>query len=965
MTNPKTPAIMAMNILATLEKNNREFSTGHPVHATPRLTQKFLRQDPPLDLTAILKRFYLEALENRAHRMAQYIGTTNIDQNKETILKTIEALTLDPKNKKITAQQFASRLNNLYSTVFTGHPCFSMNPKQAKALSNHFTHLASGEDENPKSYEALAKTAQLKYQPPNLDEESAQARAAIKNTHAAIDTIEQIAIQVAQKQYPKQWEKINYAPFTIATWIPFDWDGRADIAWNRLMEERILLQIEMLQDYITRLESFSDQLTGPDKKEITRLLSKINDTLSKLNTHHKFFRKHKQKSPPTRQDLETLTKGINAFYADTKSRITHPDTLLEPLQKLLDKKQNKQNKTTLVHLISRLKNHGITLAHSHFRMNAESVIANLREKLNKSSSNKGDPDKVYLIDVEHLLNSAKPVASNLIDTACSEETIYKQMTMIRQIIDHLDSHSPIRFLIAETESAVVPLTALAFAKELGVDKNIDICPLFEDRNGIDAAENIVKLLYANTQYRAYIEARGVAAFQLGYSDSGRYDGQPSAGAYMELVKGLILKQHKRYKLKNVDVCFFDTHGESPGRGAHPSGIKQRIAYNNSGFTINEAQRQGITLRSETSWQGGDGYQWHGTTQSSLAVLTQFLIHLTADHKAATRDPYYKGIGQKGALAIYERARTLHSTMAQKGNYAALISTFSALMPITGSRPVTRDNSSGGKRKLPRAIPHNGILAQLGIQGNVIYGLGSAIKDNVDEYNYLMQNSNEFRARMALAENSLEESDPYILKSYIKLYDPNFWQERARSQSKQDEKTTALEIAHHLSSLGWYDNFKPIVNDMIDDYVSLKESRLALNLKDDPLRDPAHLKARDKQKLNMQAVHGIRQAAIINFFSRAFKIHNFSDRYDINWEDLMNQIMNFDPDVFDKLEIIFGSQISQIDIRGLGVLKKSELDLKKTVYLSTRANVMDPMKEQRETITLASKTLMHMTPVGTG
>ncbi len=956
---------MAEHILTTLKKNNDEFASGHPVHATPRLTQKILRQDPQLDLAGILGEFYKEALERRGRRMAAYIGCTAIEKNKTRITQILQNLTLDKQGQRIEASVFQSRLNQLYSTVFTGHPCFSMHPKQSQALGAFFTHLASGQAEDPKYLKELLKTAKLNYRAPNLDEESKQSRHAIEQTHGAIDLVERLAIDVAYQAYPQDWDRITYAPFTVATWIPFDWDGRADIPWNRLMEERLLLQMEMLRDYLLRFEALSKITTAQGQEVMASLIQRVKQTLERLDVHHLFFRKFKQHNPPSSKDLKNLALGINAFYADTDQRVTHPEVLIEPLKKLLASETEIAVRKDLVQLCSRLSNHGITLAHTHFRMNAESVLANLREKLGRSGSNKGDPDKVYRIEVEALLGQAKPVSSNLIDTACSEETIYKQMTMIRQIVDHLDGHSPIRFLIAETESAVVPLTALAYAKELGIDKHIDICPLFEDRNGIDAAEDVVKLLYSTPEYRSYIEARGVAGFQLGYSDSGRYDGQPSAGAYMELVKGLILKQHKRYALDQVDICFFDTHGESPGRGAHPGGITQRIAYNNSGFTQQQAKRQGIKLRSETSWQGGDGYLWHDNVASSLAVLTAVLDHVTQDHRASVKDVYYSGVGQKGALAIYERARTLHSAMAKKESYAGLISTFSALMPLTGSRPVTRDSSSGGRRKLPRAIPHNGVLAQLGIQGNVIYGLGQAVKENHEQYKYLMMHSRAFRMRMALAESALEESDPYILKSYIKLYDPNFWQERARPQTHLDEKETSLEISHHLSGLGWYDQFKPIVNDMIDDYVCFKAARLSLDLKDDPLRDPEHLARRAEQRLAMQAIHGVRQAAIINLFSRAFKVHNFSDRYGQSWEDLMNQIMNYQLDVFDKLEVIFGSQVSRVDTQNLNVLKKSELDLTKTSYLSTRAKVLDPMKSERDTIGLASLTLMHMTPVGTG
>ena len=60
-----------------------------------------------------------------------------------------------------------------------------------------------------------------------------------------------------------------------------------------------------------------------------------------------------------------------------------------------------------------------------------------------------------------------------------------------QMLKHLDASEPIRFLIAECETAFTLLTALYFAKLFGVDDRIDISPLFETRKALERGAEII------------------------------------------------------------------------------------------------------------------------------------------------------------------------------------------------------------------------------------------------------------------------------------------------------------------------------------------------------------------------------------------------------------------------------------------------------------------------------------------
>ena len=59
------------------------------------------------------------------------------------------------------------------------------------------------------------------------------------------------------------------------------------------------------------------------------------------------------------------------------------------------------------------------------------------------------------------------------------------MMTVAQIVKHVDGSVPVRFLIAETETGYTLLAALWLAKLFGVDRHIEISPLFETAEALE------------------------------------------------------------------------------------------------------------------------------------------------------------------------------------------------------------------------------------------------------------------------------------------------------------------------------------------------------------------------------------------------------------------------------------------------------------------------------------------------
>ena len=108
-------------------------------------------------------------------------------------------------------------------------------------------------------------------------------------------------------------------------------------------------------------------------------------------------------------------------------------------------------------------------------------------------------------------------------------TAIRQFALAAQIAKHVDRDTPIRYLIAECESPATILIALFFAKLFGVEKIVDISPLFETPAALETGPRLIERLLAEEAYRDYVRSRGRLCVQTGYSDAGRFIGQIAAG----------------------------------------------------------------------------------------------------------------------------------------------------------------------------------------------------------------------------------------------------------------------------------------------------------------------------------------------------------------------------------------------------------------------------------------------------
>ena len=214
------------------------------------------------------------AILARAQRLANFIGDTDKQRNKEAVKAALRALVFDKDEKRIPIKEWEEKVRNIYGAVITGHPVFGKSRETSGKLSEYYTLMASGRDDEQarglmsQLSRELLEANRKDFAPLNLDQEYAYSIDTLTNMHEAVSIIEEAAIEVAQEEYPSNWKDIDYMPVTLATWIPFDWDGRTDITWNKALEKRIDLVKTMLgEDILYRLTKLRATLDKEDHKD--------------------------------------------------------------------------------------------------------------------------------------------------------------------------------------------------------------------------------------------------------------------------------------------------------------------------------------------------------------------------------------------------------------------------------------------------------------------------------------------------------------------------------------------------------------------------------------------------------------------------------------------------------------------------------------------------------------------------
>jgi len=898
-------------------------------------------------ISDVVKKLTKKGLTGRAANIARYLGACSVQENTKKIDTLFESLILGTKKEIKTFKSFKQKVEQLfYGFVFTAHPTFTMTQELSQTLSGYAAQC--GGAENNVSLEALYEAADLSFSPPDIDDENELSLYAIDNLHLVIEKMLERLFIVAAKYYPNQWQELQPKLFSIATWVGFDVDGRRDISWATTLEKRIFLQLRQLQAYQKRFLILLEN----NPKSCANLkisLDHLKFTVTELQELHQAFAQYKQGGDENLEQLQALSRRL-IKSADKRLLSAHP--LIENVKNILQETTSDALKIQLMMILAQLQNFGLSRAEVHFRINSAQLHNAISDRI-QINTHPDHPTKrrQYIDEINDAIKNVTPTNIDFGDIAEEKITAKYEFMLIQKIVQYIDNDSPIRFLIAETESAFTILTALYYAKKFGVDHKIDICPLFETDQALQDSSRYMNALLAIPSFTMYLKQRGKLCIQTGYSDAGRYIGQPAAGASIERLKERFIHLFGDQKLQDISLLFFDTHGESIGRGGHPESFHKRMQYIASPYVLSQTVLHGVSYTQESSYQGGDGFLNFMTEETALAVLTRTLEYWLDDYAEVKEDPYYQEPYRSDVTRFFTESTRFQLSLTHDPQYADMLFAFSGnMMKASGSRAVIRQRTPGTRilKKQAvtdiRAIPTNAILGQMGLLANTISGMGRAMREDAEFSETMAQKSPRFQTVLSLVNSGASLSNPQIMRAYINVLDPTLWITQANA-CKDDERSNYMaSIATHLEQHDFHDGMMEVYRKLSWDYTLLERF--------EPIQN-------HENEVDIACLHALRIALIQHVFVNAISIPRYSPRHAVTREDLLKIIFHMDiENAVNVLDAVFPARILKTGDYNFGEKSDYRKDDEADGYRAIQKNIVKPMREVHKVTQDISTALAH-------
>jgi len=364
----------------------------------------------------------------------------------------------------------------------------------------------------------------------------------------------------------------------------------------------------------------------------------------------------------------------------------------------------------------------------------------------------------------------------------------------------------------------------------------------------------------------------------------------------------------RLGLDDVELVIFDTHGDSIGRGGHPGSFDDRLQYIAPPAARIAVAANGVELKQEASFQGGDGWVYFMTETAAFANIGRIIDHALGALPTET-DPFYADADYVTEFAT--TVRRFNQRLMADPAYPILLDAFGTnLIHPSGSRAAKRQTDAGGHIELTdptqlRAIPHNAGLQQLGLLANTLGGLGQAIRNDPETFHTLLRESARFRRLLAMAAHARLVSDPDSLAAAIDTIDPGHWLLRAAESEDEQRFEELKRVAAFLEDDRRHEPLAGLFRRLLKDWLDL-DRHLA------PHPDLARRPARDRDAL--QILQALRLVLIERICLLATHIPDFRPQHGTSYEQVIGQILHLDiPEALRVLDLVFPRTDPNVDL----------------------------------------------------
>jgi phosphoenolpyruvate carboxylase len=805
-------------------------------------------------LETLVEELECASLQSRAKRLRRLVEPVDPAANATELQGQLDS-----------AQDFVSYRaqweNPSLHAVFTAHPTFLLTPGQSEAVAQ----AASRDSEiGPQMCSGTAERPDI-----TLEYEHGRVLRALAHAQDARSEIVRQVLEHAAETWPSDWFDLQPTPFRFATWVGYDMDGRTDIKWHTSIGFRLAEKAERLGRYAHELKAVS-----PDHELVATLRAAQRHAQSAARDFGSDL------SSP-----EALSLAANRLTADDPAKLLSLKPLIEQLESEARAADDRELAIGLKTVAATMRADGLGMGHIHFRVNAKQLHNAIRSRI-EGGSELDLSSKSAISTLRKLLREVEPLRSNFASLAIESSTAIRQFLAMAQILGHVDADTPIRMLIAECEQPSTILAALYFAKLFGIENRVDVSPLFETESALEHGGRFLDALCAEREYQAYARTRGRVCIQTGFSDAGRFVGQIPASLAIERLQGRLAGAMAKHGLTDVSALIFNTHGESMGRGAHPGGFGDRLAWPLSPWARNRFDSEGIVLEPEVSFQGGDGYLFFATPELARGTLTRIATQPQSNEQAAD-DPLYTRTDV--SLDFYRAIRAHQRQHLRSATYSRAVTAFGlGLLNSTGSRVSRRQSDISADRDMSlrqiRAIPHNSILQQLGYPVNVISGIGTAADGNYEEVAALLSESDRGRQLIRLARASNALASIKTVAAHGELFNSAYWASRPYRGTETHLSAACETLAEYLTKDDRTGVFRRLASRLRVD--ALKLYRLL-----DQIPDEAPPPEREETRRFIGAAQALRLTLMQHIFLKAVSVPVFSRANDISREDVLEMVFS--------------------------------------------------------------------------
>ena len=711
-------------------------------------------QGEPVDaLAGQLAEVPLEKAEALVRAFAAYFGTTNIAERVHRIRRRrdyqrlgeapqpsgLHAVLCDLRDAGVSLVELQDLLaRTCIEPVFTAHPTEAI--RRALLLKEHMVvdRLVADIDHTHTPPERSADDARIR----QALTTSWQTNEAPPQKPSVADEVEHIGFYLAGVLYrvlPVFYEDFANAVEAVygarlvlppvlrfGTWVGGDMDGNPNVGAGTLRAALAAQRTQVLVRYQSDLRALGDILTQSiSRADVDAAIATRTEAHRALLPEGKVRIRPRLADMPYRQLLWAIRARLRATDAGTKGGYPEAASFIDDLElidaSLAHNRGDHAGRFALQRVLWRARTFGFHLAALDLRQDSavhDETLGALAGGIDWLAL----PLEARIDRLHALIDGEQP---HVPDAAAALSTL-DVFRAVRELRASLGEHAFGPYIISMSRTAADALAVLALARVAGcLDDDavpLDVAPLFETVDDLQAAPGVMRALFADPVYRTHLRARGDRqTVMLGYSDSAKDGGLMASRWALQRAQVELLDLARE---AGVGIVFFHGRGGSVSRGG---GKTERA--------IIAAPRGTVDGRMRVTEQGEVIHRKYAIRALALRNLEQMtgavLRASLRPRPPEPREDAWRAIAAELANVSRDHYRAL---VHERDDFPAY---FRAATPIDvieqlhiGSRPSRRRD--GGISNL-RAIPWVFSWSQnrSGLTG--WYGVGTALRRGIETH----------------------------------------------------------------------------------------------------------------------------------------------------------------------------------------------------------------------------------------